>query len=451
VVAALALLCGCGGVKPPASASEGPPPPGVAGAPGTSGVPGPSGAPDAARPAPAERPATTPAGTTTRRWPSTLQIGLVDPEDGAQALRTRAPFGVRWHYLSGGAGTEGSWDAWRTGDGSFATAYAKDSLANGTVPFLSYYVLQETPPASLQEKEPQKVLKGLADPTTMQAVVRDLRLALTRLGQATADGAGGGGRPPVLQVEPDLWGYVQQERGDVDTPARIGGTDPAAAGLPDTLAGFAQLVGRIRDQVAPDVLLAYPVSIWGTNKDIVGSDPDAARIRTMASSSVRFWRALGRPFDVMTFEYANRDAGYQQQVDGVARADAWWTADNYARHAQYVALVLKSARRAGILWQVPPGNTVSKVMTDEPGHYRDDKVQTLLGREGRPLLKAYRDAGVAAVLFGSAFPNDTCACVRSDLYAGKGPDDGGYLARQVRQYVQDGPLRLRRVPRRAER
>jgi hypothetical protein len=443
------LLCGCGGVKPPASASEGPPPPGVAAAPGTADAPkaGPPG--DGA--APAQGPATTPVRATTRRWPSTLQIGLVDPEDGAKALRARAPFGVRWHYLSGGAGTEGSWDAWRTGDGSFATAYAKDSLANGTVPFLSYYVLQETPPASQEEKEPQKVLKGLADPTTMRAVVRDLRLALTRLGQSTVDAAGAGGRSPVLQVEPDLWGYVQQERGDVDTPAQIQGTDPAAAGLPNTLTGFAQLVGRIRDQVAPDVLLAYPVSVWGTNKDIVGSDPDAAQIRTMASSSVRFWRALGRPFDVMTFEYANRDAGYQEQVDGVARADAWWTPDNYARHAEYVSLVLKSAKRAGILWQVPPGNTVSKTMTDKPGHYRDDKVQTLLGRKGRPLLRTYRDAGVAAVLFGSAFPNDTCACVRSDLYAGKGPDDGGYLARQVRRYVKDGPLKLRRVPGRAGR
>ncbi|WP_157252034.1 hypothetical protein [Patulibacter americanus] len=390
----------------------------------------------------------------TRRWPSTLQIGLVDPEDGAKALGARAPFGVRWHYLSGGAGTEGSWDAWRTGDGSFATAYAKDSLANDTVPFLSYYVLQETPPAAQEEKEPQKVLKGLADPTTMKAVVADLRLALTRLGQSTADGGGAGGRggrAPVLQVEPDLWGYVQQERGDVDTTTQIQGTDPAAAGLPNTLTGFAQLVSRIRDQVAPDVLLAYPVSIWGTNKDIVGSDPDAAQIRTMAASSVRFWRALGRPFDVMTFEYANRDAGYQEQVDGVARADAWWTRDNYARHAEYVSLVLRATGRAGILWQVPPGNTVSKVMTDKPGHYRDDKVQTLLGRKGRPLLKAYRDAGVAAVLFGSAFPNDTCACVRSDLYAGKGPDDGGYLARQVTRYVQDGPLKLRRVPGRAAR
>src|SRR3712207_7381506 len=37
----------------------------------------------------------TPAG-----WPSTLQLGMSDAPDGAQAMRQLAPFGFRYQYLA---------------------------------------------------------------------------------------------------------------------------------------------------------------------------------------------------------------------------------------------------------------------------------------------------------------------------------------------------------------
>lgn len=431
-IAAALCATGCGGgesqAKGPTS-TVAPHTPGVA-------TPATAAPPVVTRAAKPKKPLKNPAN-----WPPTLQIGLIDPENGAAALAKRSPFGIRWHYLSGGAGTSESWDDWRTGGGSYATAYVQDSEKTGTVPFLSYYVLQQTPPLKSISDEAEKVLTGLKDPAVMKAVVADLRLALTRMGQ-------GGTGPSVLQVEADLWGYVQQKGHTASYPAAIAGTDATAAGLPNTLAGFARLITRIRNEVAPKVLLAYPVSVFGTNKDIVGSDPTQEQVTGMSASTVRFWRSLGRPFDLMTFEYANRDAGYQVKVDGVAEKDAWWTSDNEARHLQYVKGVLDQSKRAGVLWQVPPGNTVRKVMDDTPGHYRDTKVQALLGRKGRPYLRAYRDAGVVAVLFGSAFPNDTCACRRTDAFKGKGEDDGGYLAAQVRKYVRGGELRVTRVPKR---
>ncbi|MFA4927913.1 MAG: hypothetical protein WC558_05315 [Patulibacter sp.] len=378
------------------------------------------------------------------RWPATLQIGLIDPEDHAAGLRESAPFGVRWHYLSGGAATGSSWTTWRNGGGSFATAYSEESRAAKTIPFFSYYVLQETPPASRRSAEPDKVADGLSNPLVVRRVVTDIRQALQRLGQA--------GGPAVLQIEPDMWGYLQQRFGDdaSNSPVRLKGSSRFAKGLSNDLRGFARLVTRIRDAEAPNVLLAYPVSIFGTHKDIKGSRPDAAELDTMVQRSVRFWRSAGSPFDLMTFEHANRNAGYQIKVDGVASEDARWTNEDHQRHLSYVRGVLAASKRPGVLWQVPPGNTVRPEMDDTPGHYTDDKVQTLLGRKGRPLLRSYRDAGVVMVLFGSAFPSDTCACVRRDEYARADGehDDGGYLAAQVRSYVKDGPLKVRRVPKR---
>jgi hypothetical protein len=432
LAATLCLTTGCGGgdERPASTTATATPTPGGA----TPQTDAPVTTTRAARP---RKPLANPAN-----WPTTLQIGLIDPENGAQALSKRSPFGIRWHYLSGGAGTAGSWDRWRTGDGSYATAYVQDSDKTGTVAFLSYYVLQQTPPLESISDEAEKVLTGLRNPATMKAVVADLRLALTRMGQA-------GTSTSVLQIEADLWGYVQQRGQPATMKVALAGTDPQAVGVPETLAGFARLITRIRNEVAPKVLLAYPVSVFGTNKDIVGSDPTREEVTRMSESTVRFWKSLGRPFDMMTFEYANRDAGYQVKVDGVAEKDAWWTPENEARHLQYVKGVLDQSKRAGVLWQVPPGNTVRRIMDDTPGHYRDTKVQALLGRKGRPYLKAYRDAGVVSVLFGSAFPKDTCACRRTDEFRkGKGDDDGGYLAAQVRKYVRDGELPVVRVPKR---
>jgi hypothetical protein len=448
---ALALPLGaCGGADEKAGGDAAPP--GVAGAapsgPAADGIPQepiattPKAPEELASPLDVERASA--RGSRAGRWPSTLQIGLIDPEDHATALRESAPFGVRWHYLSGGAGTSSSWTNWRMGGGSFVTAYAEESSEAKTIPFFSYYVLQETPPASRRSAEPDKVADGLQNPLVVRRVVNDIRRALDRLGQA--------GSPAMLQIEPDMWGYLQQRFGDdaANAPVRLQGVNRFAKGLHENLRGFARLVTRMRNAEAPNVLLAYPVSIFGTHKDIKGSKPSTGEIESMVDRSARFWRSAGRPFDVMTFEYANRNAGYQIAVDGVASEDARWTDADHQRHLAYVRGVLGASRRPGVLWQVPPGNTVKSQMDDTPGHYTDDKVQTLLGRKGRPMLRAYRDAGVAMVLFGSAFPSDTCACVRRDEHArpdGK-PDDGGYLAEQVRSYVQSGPLKLRRVPKR---
>jgi hypothetical protein len=55
----------------------------------------------------------------------------------------------------------------------------------------------------------------------------------------------------VLHVEPDMWGYLQQRSsGDhaATVPARVAATDlPELAGLPDSLVGFAQALGVLRD------------------------------------------------------------------------------------------------------------------------------------------------------------------------------------------------------------
>ena len=150
----------------------------------------------------------------------------------------------------------------------------------------------------------------------MAAYFEDLRVFFQRAAATGVD-------PIVLHVEPDLWGYVQRSaaRDDARTvPAQVGSTGlTELAGLPDNVAGFAQAIVRLRDPYAPNVLLGYHVSVWGTGDDISFSDPPDDEIDALAGRTAAFYRSLGAGFDLLRFEFADRDAGYRQHVDGAGR------------------------------------------------------------------------------------------------------------------------------------
>jgi hypothetical protein len=395
--------------------------------------------------------AAAPAAHAALAWPSqTLQIGVDDEEDGAAALRATAPFGLRYHYLAGGVNTGNSWQSWATGGGSFVPNFVADSTANGMIPVFSYYELRQSQPGAGQSDEQRAVVTNLADRDTMRAWFEDLKVFFQR--------AGSSGTPVVLQVEPDLWGYVQVQGGDDASavPAQVAGSGmDELKGLPNTAAGVAQGVKRLRDTYAPNVLLGYPVSVWGTGKDIAVSNEGDEAVDVLGARSARFYRSLHTSFDTVFAEFADRDSGRAVKRDGRSADAAWWDAADFARFARYLGVVHRKVRRPVVLWQIPLGNTLYRAMDDSPHHYADNRVQWLLGGNAREHLKPYIDAGVVALLFGSGQSDGTCACdaagdgvtnpppngtaTRQSLSA---DDDGGYFRSRVNAYYRDGALPL---------
>lgn len=383
-------------------------------------------------------------------WPSTtLQLGLQDDEGGAEALRQSAPFGLRYHYLAGGVNTGQSWQGWATGQGSFVTDYVADSVANGTIPVFSYYQLRQSEPGAGQPDERRAIVANLAERATMLAWFADLKTFFER--------AGATGQTVVLQVEPDLWGYVQQQGGDdaAAVPAQVAATGmKELAGLPNTATGVAQAVERLRDAYAPKVLIGYPMSIWGTGKDIAVSDEGDEAIDALSRRSTRLLASLHTDFDVLFTEVADRDSGYAVKRDGRGPS-AWWDAADFARFGRYVGNVHADTKLPVVVWQIPLGNTLYRAMDDTPHHYADNRVQWLLGDGSRTRLASYLDAGVVALLFGSGQAEGTCACDaagdgvtdpppsgtarRTSLSA---DDDGGYFRSRARAYYAAGALAL---------
>jgi hypothetical protein len=382
-------------------------------------------------------------------WPRTLQIGLADAPGGAAALHASAPFGFRYQYLAGGVNTGSGWATWNPG-GAFVTYYVQDSVAHHTIPVLTYYMLLQSKPAGGDEAHAD--LANATNVETMKAYWADVRLLFQRIRQATS-------KPVVVHVEPDFWGYVEQaaRADDASTvPAAVASTGVAElAALPNTAAGFAQAFVKLRDALAPNVLLAYHLSGWGTKHDIVYEDPPDATVRAYAARSAAFERSLHARFDLSFEDFSDRDAGFYEKQQG--NKATWFKPADFHRHLVYAATFVRATGLRMVAWQIPLGNTLMRAENDSWGHYQDNRVQWLLGDKDRAHLAGYVKAGFAGFLFGGGAGGTTCACdAQHDGVTNPPPidgntrlslsadDDGGYFRAQARAYYKRGALMLPR-------
>ena len=420
--------------------------------------------------APAEAQAPLPAG-----WPTRIELGMADSPGGAAAMKQTAPFAFRYQYLAGGANTGGGWATWNT-NGDFPKFYIQDSVANGIIPVFTYYMLLQSSPGGGSESNADYT--NLNNTATMTAVYNDLKLFFQKAG-------GFPGTPVVLHVEPDFWGYMEQRStGDnaATVSAKVSETGiPQLAGLPSNVAGFARAVVKLRDTYAPNVILGYHVSVWGTNVDIALSNPSDAMVDTLAARAAAFYNSLGANFDIVFGEFSDRDSGFYQYVYGDG-GGSWWDAEDFRRNVRFLSGFSAATHKRIVMWQIPLGNTKMRAENNSNDHYQDNRTEWLLNESARTHLTAYRDAGVVAFLFGRGAGGPTCACddlqdgvtnpapingntLASEMAAtGTAPvqvtrgstptlvtpyaadDDGGFFRWKAWQYYQTGPIPLATAP-----
>ena len=186
------------------------------------------------------------------------------------------------------------------------------------IPVLTYYEIRQSSPGN-GKGEVDGVTANLRNTGTMAAYFGDLKTLFVQLGQTKT--------LAVVHVEPDLWGFLQQSasRDDAATvKVQVASTGMAElAGLPDTGAGMAQAIVKLRDAYAPNVLLGYHLSAWATGVDPLYNKPDNDTLDEIASRSAAFYHSLGATFDLAFTDASDRDAGFKQYVSG--DADAWWS------------------------------------------------------------------------------------------------------------------------------
>ena len=372
-------------------------------------------------------------------WPTTLQIGLTDSPNGAAALHASAPFGFRYQYLAGGVNTGSGWSTWNP-DGSFVSLYIKESAAAHITPVFTYYMLLQSKPGA-SGGEANADLANLRNADTMRAYWADVTLFFERAKGPT---------PVVMHVEPDLWGYIEQASRN-DDASSVPAVVPK--GLPQNAAGFAQEFVRLRDRLAPNVILAWHMSGWGTKHDIVYEKPPDSTVVAYATRSAHFYLSLHAHFGLSFEDFSDRDSGFYAKVEGNPHT-AFAPAD-FHRHLLYAQTFVRLAGIRMAAWQIPLGNTVMRAENNTSGHYQDNRAQWLLGPQSRTHLRQYIQAGFVGFLFGGGASGTTCACDADKDGVTNPPaidgntqkslsadDDGGYFRDRVRAYYKAGALPL---------
>jgi len=382
-------------------------------------------------------------------WPaSTLQLGMASSPGDAPAMRATAPFGFRYQYLAGGV--PGGWSTWNA-NGAFATSYIQESINNGMTPVFTYYMLRQSAPGGTQAQDGAAIATNIANTSTMSAYFNDVKLLMQRSGAFPNNRV-------VVHVEPDLWGFLQQRStGDnaSSVAVQVGATGmPELAALPNNAAGFAQAFVKLRDQYAPNVILGYHMSIWGTGNDIVYSNPTDSQVDALATRSANFYQSLGANFDVSFHDWTDRDAGFKQYQYGDGGA-AWWDEGDYSRNVRFLTRFAALIQKRIVVWQIPFGNTRMRAENNTWNHYQDNHVERILDETTRLHMNQYLQAGVIAFLFGRGADGPSCACDANhdgvtnptpingnDMMSFNADDDGGFFRNRASVYYSAGAAPL---------
>lgn len=171
------------------------------------------------------------------------------------------------------------------------------------------------------------------------------------------------GKPVIFQTEPDSTSWLRMFHTNETNDANEGHVSvslsghPDAAGLPDTIAGYAQALIRIRDRYAPDNVYMGLCEFDNRN----GADPE---------HSVEFIQSMNTRWDILfthhVVKYSTRDEG-------------WWDAfseTDQDRFLNWINVITSATGLRYIHWQAVIGAMDYGLMPDYP--YKE-RISDLVG------------------------------------------------------------------------
>ncbi len=423
--------------------------------------------------------------------PGHFGIGVTAAPDSTGLTGWMPNSGIAWDYaytyLAGGVNTGSGWETWNT-SGQYPLWYAQSATSHHYIPFFPYYDLLQSNGACGGCGESQRDLSNVNNAGLMASYFQNFALLMKRLGSGTYDGIAGFGKTAIVQIEPDFTGgYAMQAvlnnglcygycTGQGNNPAFLKASvassgDADVAAYPNTFQGFNWALLHLRDLYAPNVLLAFHVSSWGTMHD-VGSDSstslDANALGQEAGSFAAQSGITGVPtgtgtYDLLTNDVLDRDAGYYKYVYG--NSSVWWdrlnvTFPNFHRWETYIDAAHLAAGRSFLIWQIPEGNQYFDTENNTDGHYQDNRAEYFFAHIGE-----LAQSGIIGLLFGAGnggstvhwdgkndgITNPASFCTSDGMSSGQicnnhtssvSDDDGGYLRMQAQLYYAGGGYAL---------
>jgi len=327
-------------------------------------------------------------------------VGLgndLDPTDRDRdgAFTLGATLDLHDAVLRGLAGRNGWSDL--PANGGFVDAFARSADAHGTTPMFTLYTMAE---------EDEDNLHVLSDARYMGAFWSGARLLLQRLGAY--------GKPSVVHLEPDFWGFAQQASPDATRAVLVNRFASECSDATEDVRGMARCLLKLARTYAPRASVGFHASRWAGTP----------------ASIVRFLRAIGADAaDLVVIDVAERDAGcWERATDPECQGPTLTghyldetnrTSPNFHEELAWAREIHDGLGLPVLWWQVPLG-----VPRDRTGgrtdHYRDNHVRYMFAHVGELI-----DAGGVGAVFGTKVPHQTTIAT-----------DGGQFKAAVSQYFQ---------------
>ena len=320
-------------------------------------------------------------------------------KDGAYTLGV--PIDLHYAYLVGLLGA-GGWPDWNAG-GSFVNILADAAVAHGTTPMYTLYSMAAWGDGNVSTVTNDAYMKPYWD----GAKLLFQRVALI-------------GKPAVVHLEPDWWGYAQQHCGGDPTkmPVHVTSLAPDCAGLPDDIAGMGRCLVKLARTYAPNAAIGFGVSQW--------ADPSVDKI-------VAFHLLLGAgDADYAAMETLDRDAGcFEAGTDPNCKRGGsfYWDetnvkSPNFHEHLAFAKAIHDGVGKPLLWWQTPFG-APSDTPGGSAGHYRDNRVHYMFTH-----VDEFIAAGGAGIAFGTGAGNQTYVT----------SDGGEFQAAVTKYYASPVPI-----------
>lgn len=369
-------------------------------------------------------------------------------------------FSFRYQYLAGGVNTGHGWETWNQPAGQFATYYMQASDQHKYIPTFVYYeICQSSGPngSTCGANQGAQDAGNLANATVMKAYYANWTLLMKAIGSF--------GKPALVIVEPDLWGFLESAGSGSTNAANLSASVKSSgnadtASYPNTVQGFSWALLHMRDKYAPNALLALHASTWATQTDIATDTRTSLNMQQLAQTEATFLKSAGianNPAGVSSWDILSSDvADYDSAQPG---GRSWWdrnniTFPNFTRYLTFIKALSQATGKRVVMWQVPEGNQYFKTMNNSTGHYQDNRAEYILNH-----VSDFAAAGIIAVLFGPGNGGTTITdaqhdgvtnggtitgyeCANCNTHVSTYPDDdGGYLRIFIGQYLKN-PVQL---------
>jgi hypothetical protein len=316
--------------------------------------------------------------------PSPVATSLLVGFSGDDVTAVKPGFHLRYQYIGGavspsaaciapgrakaqGCGTDwwGTWQSDQDPPGAFVRGFVADAETAHLLPMLTYYVI--LPASGVAEGAPE-VTQAARDPAFLRRYLNDFRFLLIQLGCARA----------LVHLEPDFWGYAQQEAvrtgGTASTlPAAVREANPADCGAEaDTIAGLGRCMVAMVRKWAPNAKVGLHASAWGTRFDCILNTNVSLDVSEKGAETAAFLDPAGAASsDFVVADIADRDAGWRGSQGQNTWINATSTLPSYAQAFAWSRALATGIGKPLLWWQVPVGNMSLPNTTDE---WRDNKV-----------------------------------------------------------------------------